>query len=349
MSLNSFEIIEADDGHHHLREGAVLKEVVPEVARLFKRVLVMGNKPLIDTPERIISYKQEINFVSGDGLEPIMSLFMTDNTTPEMVLEAARVGACAIKTMPKSRFADMQEASTGAANGVTPPCFAQKDDLFAAAAEASINQCCHGEDPDLPHATREREFLPFLHSIVHRHPRTRFILEHITDRASITFIKEHKNVYGSITLHHLLLTWSDVVGNNDHFCAPVAKTEDDRMALLEVAMSGHPRFFFGSDSAPHPRRLKNQAMAACGIYTASVALELLVQIFVENGKQGLLEDFVSRYFAEAYRLPQNTGRVEFVREPWTVPDPVAERPNDSSVIRPFWAGRRVEFRARRIA
>lgn len=348
MKPNSIDIIQPDDGHGHFRDGYVLKKVVPETARLFKRALVIGNKPLIDSVEKLIAYTQEINLVGGE-LVPVMTLFMTEKTTPEMILCAEKFGARAVKFMPKSRYENAREASTGALNGLTPPSFVAKDDLFAAEAEAGVNQCCHGEDPDMPYATREREFLPCLDSVARRHPRTRFILEHVSDRASVQFVKDHPNVYGSITVHHLLLTWDDVIGDHDSLCMPVAKTDEDRRALLQIALSGHPRFFFGSDSAPHPRSTKDKAKGSYGLYTAPVAFELLAQIFDQHGRLDRLENFVSKYFAEAYRLPQNTGRVELVREPWVVPDPVAEKPGDSSVIRPFWAGKSVEFQARIIA
>jgi dihydroorotase len=199
----------------------------------------------------------------------------------------------------------------------------------------------HGEEPESFCLDREKNFLKKVDELIHLFPRLRIVLEHISDRASVEYIMESRGqIAATITVHHLLLTLDDVIGNPinpHHFCIPVAKTTQDRKALLQAAFSGNPKFFLGTDSAPHPREVKEFAQGSPGIYTAPVAVPLLVQIFDKAGNLNRLEDFTSKFGSEFYQLPINSQKICFIKQEWTVPDAVHG-------IVPFYAGQKVSWK-----
>lgn len=338
---NGFVLPKPDDFHVHLRDGELLKRVLPDTARDFGRALVMPNlREPVWNAERLVAYRDEILVSSPPGFEPLMTIYLTKYTTPEIILQAAKAGAIAAKYYPK-------HGTTRSDQGLLPEELFRRDDWFAALAQAGMVLCLHGEDPRHPITRREHEFLKrFVDTgLPKRFSNLRIVIEHASTAFALSVAKLYANVAVTITVHHLMLTTDDVIGDHDCLCMPVAKSEKDRIALLEAATSGRPDVFFGSDSAPHPRSSKDRARGAYGLYTAPVALPFLAQIFQEGNRFQNLSNFVSKFGAEWYRLPEPKGSIEVVAEGRHIIDPCTTK-SDSEVIRPFYAGRDIHWRVR---
>jgi dihydroorotase len=313
-----------DDFHLHLRDGALLGRVLPHTAATFGRALVMPNtEPPVLTGADAERYRKEIVSAlpgsgsgSGSAFEPLMTIKIVPSTTPAVVRDAAAAGVVAGKLYPEG-------VTTNSSDGVRD--VLALGPVFAAMAEAGLVLCLHGETPDAFCLDREERFLfEVLPELARSFPSLRIVLEHVSTAAAVDWVQHQPgtNVAATITVHHLLLTLDDVVGGMlapHHFCKPVAKRPADRAAIVAAAVGGDPRFFLGTDSAPHPREAKESAHGCAGVFTAPVALPLLATLFEEQGALPALEGFCSTHGAAFYGLPPSTGTLRLVRSPWTVP------------------------------
>jgi len=333
------ELLRPDDWHVHFRDGALLASTVPPIARVFGRAVAMPNLvPPVATVEAALAYAARIREAAGaTAFVPLVSLYLTEATPPEAMRAAKDAGLVAVKWYPAG-------ATTHAEAGVAD--IARVDDVLAAMAEAGLVLQVHGEvtDRDVDVFDREAVFVErTLAPLVARHPQLRVVLEHVTSRAGIDFVREARDGVGAtITAHHLLIDRNDLFhgpegpGLYPHcYCLPVAKTRADRLALVDAATSGDPRFFLGSDSAPHARDKKESARAPAGVYTGHAALELYAEVFDLAGRLDRLEGFAALHGADFYDQARATERVALVRRPWAVP---AKLPLGASAVVPFRAG-----------
>lgn len=312
MNRETIEIRRPDDLHLHLREGRALGAYARRAALHFARVLAMPNtSPPILTADDLRSYRALI-LEAAPRLEPLMTFKITESLGKREVRELAAAGAVAGKLYPRG-------ATTNSDDGVRR--LEAAFPAFEAMEEAGLVLCIHGEEPEAPALERERAFLPSLRGVVKRFPWLRVVLEHVSSREGVEAVLElPETVAATVTVHHLLFTIDDLLGGplDPHFfCRPLLKGEADRAAIERVVLEGNPRFFFGSDSAPHPRSAKERG--AAGVYSMPVALPLLAAFFSGHGRAEALEPFVSRYGAEFYRLPLNDGRLTLRRSAWRVP------------------------------
>ncbi len=379
-----------DDFHVHLRQGQSLAAYTQDVAAGFARALVMPNTlPPVATAEGLEQYRTQIDAGLGvhtPGFLPLMSFKLAPRHDAAAVASLAAAGATAGKLYPAG-------VTTNSEDGVQ-----SIESIFPALdamQEHGIVLCIHGEAPDAFCLERETAFLSKLETIVARFPRLRVVLEHLSTADAVRAVRDlPSRVAATITVHHLLLTLDDLIGGElrpHHFCKPVVKTPADRAMLREAVLNGEPKFFFGSDSAPHTREHKECDCGCAGLYTAPVALPLLAEFFeqhvgpgtavgtgtgaggghavgggnghssdhgngnghgsgegaaVEFGSGGqvrrpewieAMEAFVSRYGAQFYQLPLNSGHVRLERQPWTVPA-------EYHGVVPFCAGEELQFR-----
>ncbi len=310
-----------DDWHVHLRDGAMLSRVVPDTAQRFARAIVMPNLvPPVTTTERAEDYRQRIIAAvpSGVRFEPLMTLYLTDNTAPSEIATAKASGCIfGVKWYPAG-------ATTNSERGVTD--IGRCDAILAAMEEHDLPLLVHGEvtDPSVDVFDRESLFIEhFLVPLLERFPRLRVVLEHITTRQAVDFIiQAPSRVAATITAHHLLLNRNALFTGGlrpHHYCLPVLKREQHRQALLAAVASGNPRFFLGTDSAPHVRNAKESACGCAGIYTAHAAIELYAEAFEQAGALDQLEAFASFHGADFYRLPRNHEKITLERQRWLVP------------------------------
>lgn len=319
--MREITIRRPDDFHVHFRDGGALEWIPLATASVFARALVMPNTEFpIRTGPQALAYKQRIiealSLEPSIVFEPLMTIMLTPETTPDTVAKARENGVVAAKLYPRG-------ATTKSAHGVELSKLGDLLEVFNAMEETGMVLCVHGEDPDVPILEREQAFLPVLINLADGFPRLRIVMEHVTTRAAVTTVVSLPDrVAATITAHHLRLTIDDVIGGRmrpHHFCLPVAKTADDRKVLRDAVMSGNPKFFFGSDSAPHPIRNKECEEGAPGIFSAPVALPILAEIFDGSGHLDRLEDFVSRFGAEFYGLPLNNETITLTEKRWSVP------------------------------
>ncbi len=339
--METLTIRKPDDFHLHLRRGAVLERVLPHSARQFGRGLAMPNtrpEPIL-TADDALAYQADIAIrasqIGCGSFQPLMTIQITPATTPEIIREARAVGVIAGKLYPEGVTANSE-------NGVQD--IRALDPVFSAMAEVGMALCIHGESADhqVSAINREAAFLDALEELARAFPFLRIVLEHITTRSAAERVNRLRpNVVATITAHHLVLTLDDVIGYSPeskgflqphHFCKPIAKFAEDREMLIQAATSGNPKFFFGSDSAPHLRETKEAANVCAGIFTAPVALSVLAAVFKAQNALDALQDFTSRFGAEFYGLPLNAGTITLRKEPWTVPD-------EYEGIVPFMAGK----------
>ena len=330
-----FEMRRPDDFHLHLREARMLN-VVSSYLRPFGRALVMPNTnpPILDAGN-VRRYRNNILKASHPySFEPLMTIQIVEGTRPGTVFEAKEAGAVAGKVYPRGM-------TTNSENGVLN--YRAIYPALEAMQKCGMRACFHGEspDPDVFCLDRETRFLKILKEIAHVFPGLKIVLEHVTTAKAVECVTELPgNVAATITVHHLFLTLDDVVGGKlhpHHFCKPVAKRPEDRAALREAAMSGNPKFFFGSDSAPHLRQDKECASGCAGVFTVPVALSLLVEFFERYGTLNRLEDFCSSFGADFYGVPRSQETIRLVRDKWVVPQTY-------NGIVPFRAGEEIAWR-----
>lgn len=308
-----------DDWHLHVRDGATLASVVPDTARQFARAIIMPNlKPPVTTVEQAVDYRDRIIAVLGDDVdfEPLMTLYLTETTTPEEIHRAAEHPFVhAVKYYPAG-------ATTNADSGVTD--LRKVDAVIAAMEEAGLPLLMHGEvtDHEIDIFDREAEFIDReLKRLVEKFPGLPMVLEHITTEAAVDFVEAGPaNLAATITVHHLLLNRNAIFEGGlrpHHYCLPVLKREQNRQALVRAATSANPKFFLGTDSAPHPKHAKESDCGCAGIYTALHAMPLYAEVFEEAEALDRLEGFASHFGPDFYGLPRNgdTITLERVRAP----------------------------------
>ena len=319
--MNALTFTRPDDWHLHLRDGDMLAAVLPDTARRFARAIVMPNlKPPVRTTADAAAYRERILAALPAGLtfEPLMTLYLTDKTSPEEILKAKASGFVhAVKYYPAG-------ATTNSDSGVTD--IRRVDAALGAMQEAGMPLLLHGEetDPGVDVFDREAVFIErILAPLLRRLPRLRVVLEHITTRQAAEFVAAAPdNVGATITVHHLLYNRNAMFqgGIRPHYyCLPVLKREAHREALVAAATSGNPKFFLGTDSAPHVTSAKESACGCAGIYTAHAAIELYAEVFETAGALGRLESFSSHFGPDFYGLPRNTDTITLVKETHTVP------------------------------
>lgn len=320
--MDSITLTRPDDWHLHLREGDSLASVLPHTARCFARAIVMPNlKSPITTTKRALDYRELIlaALPENSRFEPLMTLYLTDDTPPEEIARAKLSGRIhGVKLYPAG-------ATTHSDAGVTrlSRCFHTLEKMQ----ELGIPLLIHGEvtDPEIDIFDREKAFLEMtLGPLVERFPDLKVVLEHITTRDAVQYVEvTGPNIGATITAHHLLMNRNALFlgGIRPHnYCLPVLKREEHREALVEAAISGNPKFFLGTDSAPHAKHTKEAACGCAGLYTSHAAIELYASAFEEAHALDKLEGFASFHGADFYGLPRNKDRITLVRKEWRVPD-----------------------------
>jgi dihydroorotase len=341
--LQKLTLIRPDDWHLHLRDGPAMQSVVRHSAERFGRAIVMPNlRPPVTTTELALAYRERIVTALPEGVNftPLMTLYLTDNTTPDEIVRAHESGIVqAVKLYPAG-------ATTNADSGVTD--IERIYPTLEAMAEQAMPLLVHGEvtAADVDVFDRERVFLEtVLAPLTERLPELRVVFEHITTREAVEFVRAGSaNIGATITPQHLLLNRNAMLVGGIHphnYCLPVLKRESHRQALLEAATSGNPRFFLGTDSAPHARGAKESACGCAGIYSAHAAIELYAEAFEEAGALDKLEAFASLNGPDFYGLPRNSEKITLVRKPWQVPD---SYPFGEETVIPMAAGETLQWR-----
>ena len=332
-----------DDWHLHLRDGDALRAVVGASARVFGRAIVMPNlRPPVMTTAVAAAYRDRIlaALPPGSAFEPLMTLYLTDDTSAAEIARAKAAGfVVAVKYYPAG-------ATTNSASGVTA--LPRAYPALAAMEKHGMVLSLHGEvtDADVDVFDRERVFVErHLAQIVRDFPGLRIVLEHVTTREAAAFVREAPaTLAATLTPQHLRYSRNALFagGLNPHrYCLPVLKREVHRQALVAAAVSGSPKFFLGTDSAPHARHKKESACCGAGCYTAPLALELYAEIFEDAGALDRLEGFASVHGPAFYGLPRNADKVTLERTPWTVP---ARYPFGDDTIVPLCAGETLRWR-----
>jgi dihydroorotase len=344
----TLQMARPDDWHLHLRDGAALRAVLPFTAERFARAIVMPNlTPPITSSALALAYRERIRAALPTGMrfEPLMTLYLTDATTPAQIAEAVASGAIhGCKLYPAG-------ATTHSQHGVTD--IARLEPVLAAMSAADLPLQVHGEvtDPEVDVFEREARFIDsVLAPLAARWPRLRIVFEHVSTRAAVAFVRAGVGrVAATVTPQHLLLNRNALFAGGlrpHHYCLPVLKTEADRRALLDTIASGDPRFFLGTDSAPHARPAKESACGCAGIFSAHAGIELYAEIFHREGILPRLQAFASHFGADFYRLPRNQEQITLLQEPWNAP---ASYPFGDAQLVPLRAGERIGWRLLRAA
>ncbi len=336
-------ITRPDDWHLHVRDGAVLQHTVPATARVMKRAIIMPNlQPPVMNAEQALEYRDRIlsRVPQGINFDPLMVLYLTDNTTPEMIREAKEAGhIVAVKLYPAG-------ATTNSASGVTD--LSKLDELAAALTENDIKLLVHGEvtHSDVDIFDREKRFLDeILSPLVSRNPDLSMVVEHITTKDAADFVNSQgPNVAATITVQHLAYNRNHMLvgGIRPHFyCLPILKRNIHQQALQDAVVSGSSKFFLGTDSAPHAKGAKESACGCAGCFTAYAAIELYAEIFEDLGALDKLEGFSSHFGPDFYGLPRNSDEITLVKQPWQAP---TELPFGKDVIVPLRAGETLRWK-----
>ena len=336
-------ITRPDDWHLHLRDGAVLQHTVPATARVMGRAIIMPNlQPPVMNAEQALEYRSRILSKVPQGLtfNPLMVLYLTDNTTPEMIREAKQAGhIVAVKLYPAG-------ATTNSDSGVTD--LGKLDELAAVLAENDIKLLVHGEvtHSDIDIFDREKRFLDeILVPLAARHPDLNMVVEHITTKDAADFVSSQgANVAATITVQHLAYNRNHMLvgGIKPHFyCLPVLKRNTHQQALQDAVVSGSAKFFLGTDSAPHAKGAKESACGCAGCYSAYAAIELYAEIFDDLGALDKLEGFASHHGPDFYGLPRNSDEITLIKQDWQAPQ---EMPFGSDIIVPLRAGETLRWK-----
>jgi dihydroorotase len=340
---NSITITRPDDWHLHLRDGAALASVLPHTARQFARAIVMPNlKPPVTTTAAAAAYRERIlaALPSGMQFEPLMTLYLTNNTDPDEIRRAMDSGFIhAVKLYPAG-------ATTNSDAGVTDLRNCYK--VLEVMQEVGMPLLVHGEvtDNDIDLFDREAVFIERVMRPLRRDlPALSIVFEHITTKDAAQYVAEAEGpIAATITAHHLLYNRNEIFrgGIRPHYyCLPVLKREEHRLALVTAATSGDERFFLGTDSAPHAIGAKESSCGCAGCYTALHAMELYTQAFADAGALDKLEAFASFNGPAFYGLPRNEGTITLARESWTLPATV---PMGENELVPLNAGERIDWK-----
>lgn len=335
-------ITRPDDWHLHVRDGAAMADVVRHTARQFARAITMPNlKPPVVSTDQALAYRARIlaTLPAGSDFQPLMTLYLTDQTAPEEMAIAKASGAvAACKLYPAG-------ATTNSESGVTD--LGHLSPVLEAMQREGLPLLVHGEvtDPEVDIFDREQRFIAErLVWIVTNFPALKVVFEHVTTTDAVDFVRAGPDTLAAtITPHHLLFNRNAILagGIRPHvYCLPVLKREQHRLSLLEAATSGHRRFFLGTDSAPHARDNKENACGCAGVYSAHAALELYAEAFEQAGALDRLEGFASYHGADFYGFARNTETIRLRRETWQVPE---QYPFGSDRIIPLKAGQRLSW------
>lgn len=340
--INQLTITRPDDWHIHFRDGIAMRNVLADTARVFGRAIAMPNlRPPVLTLDDARAYRERLlDAGKGTAFEPLMTLYLTDNTSPDELRVAQSSGLIhAVKYYPAG-------ATTNSDSGVTH--LSKAYSAIAVMEELGIPLLLHGEvtDSDIDIFDREAVFIDrHLTGLQRNFPNLKIVLEHITTQQAVEFVNAApSNVAATITAHHLLFNRNALFtgGIRPHmYCLPVIKREQHRRALVAAAISGSAKYFLGTDSAPHAVSAKETACGCAGIYTAHAAIELYAEAFEDAGALDKLEGFASFYGADFYGLPHNHDHITLVRDSWTVPDYLTL--GDAQLV-PMRAGEQIRWR-----
>ncbi|MCL1142345.1 dihydroorotase [Shewanella gaetbuli] len=343
--MTQITITTPDDWHLHFRDGDMLGETVTATARLFKRAIVMPNLvPPVTNADMASAYRERILAArpQGSQFEPLMTLFLTNNTTAQDIIDAKAAGVVAAKLYPAGATTN-SDAAVKALDALFP--------IFEVMAEQGMLLLVHGEvtESHIDIFDREKAFIDrYMSRIVSAMPQLKVVFEHITTKDAAEFVAEApSNIAATITPQHLLLNRNDLLvgGVRPHnFCLPVLKRNIHQQALQAAVATGSSKFFLGTDSAPHEKHRKESACGCAGCYSAWSALELYAQVFDDLGALDKLEGFASLHGADFYGLPRNTGTVTLVKQEWTVPEEII-LPNGNPIV-PFFAGQKVNWKVK---
>jgi dihydroorotase len=340
---NALTLIRPDDWHVHLRDGVVLADVVPHTAAQFARAIVMPNlKPPVTTTAMAAAYRDRILAAVPQGMqfEPLMTLYLTDNTPPDEIRRATESGFVkGVKLYPAG-------ATTNSDAGVTDIHRCMR--TLEVMQETGLPLLIHGEvtDHQVDVFDREAVFIDrILQPLRKSLPSLRVVFEHITTKDAVDYVRDADgDIAATITAHHLMYNRNAIFqgGIRPHYyCLPILKREAHRQALVDAATSGSPRFFLGTDSAPHPKGLKEHACGCAGCYTALHAMELYAEVFEAVNALDKLEAFASFFGPDFYRLPRNTERVTLQKREWVIPN---ELTLGDTVLVPLDAGRSLAWK-----
>ncbi|AUJ37474.1 TPA: dihydroorotase [Vibrio vulnificus] len=342
--MTTLTITRPDDWHVHLRDGEVLADTVRDISRYNGRALIMPNTvPPVTTTEMALAYRDRIQAHNQtEQFSPLMSLYLTDNTTADEVRKAkASAAVVAAKLYPAG-------ATTNSDSGVTD--VKKIYPVLQAMQEVGMLLLVHGEvtTHDVDIFDREKTFLDnVLAPIVQDFPDLKIVLEHITTSDAVVFVKNaNENVAATITAHHLLYNRNHMLvgGIKPHFyCLPILKRNTHQLALISAATSGNKKFFLGTDSAPHAKGAKESACGCAGSYTAHAAVELYAEVFEQAGKLENLEAFASHNGPDFYGLPRNQDTITLVKDAWPVP---ASMPFGGDIVVPIRAGENMEWKVK---
>ncbi len=326
------------DMHLHLRDGEMLNHIASASAKTFSAAIIMPNLvPPVSSKEEVVAYKKRIlSAIGQEDFTPYMTLFFKPSYD-KAFLESVQNEITAIKLYPAG-------ITTNSEGGVSGFDVEELRPALEAMAELNIPLCVHGETNGFV-MDREAEFVSIYEKLATAFPKLKIIMEHITTKASVDALEKFENLYATITVHHLLITLDDVAGGmlQPHlFCKPIAKRPEDREALLKIALEGHPKVMFGSDSAPHPKHAKEACGCAAGVFTAPIALQLLVELFEKNDASlENLQAFVSGNAQNIYGVTPGNKKVLLEKKAFKVPA-------DYKGVVPMYAGEEIAYSIKEI-
>lgn len=348
MMMQKLDLIQPDDWHLHLRDGHYLKTTVPAVARCFARAMIMPNlKPAVVTVEQACAYQMRIlaQIPKEYSFQPLMTLYLTDQTTPSLVAQAKKSGMIAAFKLYPAGVTTHSDAGVTRLDKIYP--------ALAAMQEHDLPLLIHGETnhPEVDIFDREKYFLnEEMLQLIQKFPSLRMVLEHISTKIAADFVLESpQTLAATITAHHLLLNRNDLLsaGVRPHYyCLPILKRGTDQAALIKAATSGNPKFFLGTDSAPHAVNTKESACGCAGIFTSHAAIELYAHVFEKANALNQLEAFASKNGAVFYKLPFNTRTITLIKKPWTVADFL---PFGDEKLKPFCANEILQWQVRGVS
>lgn len=325
-----------DDFHAHLRQGDLMPGYVRDLAHQFGRAIIMPNTvPAMTSASAIADYKKQILEAAAPvraDFEPLMTFKLNPNYTEQNLRDMMDVGVVAGKYYPAGVTTNSQDGISDF-EGIFP--------VVAMMEKLGLVLCVHGEEPGEFCLDREQAFIKRVETLATKFPKLKIVFEHLSSAKSVEAVKRlPANVAATFTVHHLMMTLDDVVGDAlrpHHFCKPLPKRPEDRAAIREAAFSGNPKFFLGTDSAPHQQGKKECPCGAAGVYSAPVAIPLLVQEFDHAGALDKLPNFIAGFGADFYGIPRTTKQIEVVKESWKVPEIV------NGVV-PLAAGQTLEWK-----
>lgn len=342
MTATHLTIARPDDWHIHLRDGEGLARTVSDAAAQFGRAIIMPNLvPPVMNADQAMAYRDRIlsHVPENTAFEPLMVLYLTDTTHPDEIKRAREAGVKACKLYPAG-------ATTNSSSGVTD--LKKIYPVLEAMQAEGLRFLLHGEvtDSSIDIFDRERVFLETIFAdLVKKFPELKMVLEHITTKESADFVTAApNNIAATITAHHLLYNRNHMLAGGirpHYYCLPILKRNTHQEALIAAATSGNPKFFLGTDSAPHAKSKKEAACGCAGSYTAHAAIELYAEAFDAAGRLDRLEGFASHFGPDFYQLPRNTDQITLVKESWTVPDTLPFADTD---LVPLRAGDQVQWK-----